>query len=235
MSSRIAVMQPYLFPYIGYFQLINAVDKFVFYDDVDFIKNGWINRNRILINGDPKYFTVPCKNVSSYKKINNTKHALTQRQVRKLRKKIEFAYKGAPFFEQVYGIVEKVFERKTAYISELAIESVKRSSEYLGLKCSFVKSSEKYRNVELNAADRLIDICKTEKKEHYINPIGGQELYEKKYFREKGISLQFLNPKALEYEQFGKDFVPWLAIIDVMMFNSPEKIRTKLLTSYKLI
>tara|TARA_R110002124_G_scaffold280092_1_gene453171 strand:- start:10029 stop:10733 length:705 start_codon:yes stop_codon:yes gene_type:complete len=233
--NSIAVMQPYFFPYIGYFQLINEVDKFVFYDDVDFIKNGWINRNRILINGEPKYFTIPCKDVSSNKLINLVEHALDERSKKKLLKKIRFTYSNAPYFENVFPVIEKVFEKETELISELAIESITRVTDYLELECEFQKSSENYDNQELDAADRLIDICKIEKITHYVNPIGGEELYDKKYFIENEVKLDFLKPAITEYEQFKHEFVPGLSIIDVLMFNSVSDINKKLLINYKLI
>jgi len=233
--SSIAVMQPYFFPYIGYFQLIKAVDTFVFYDDVDFIKNGWINRNRVLINGKPNYFTIPCKNVSSHEKIKNIKHGLDQRKKKKLLKTIKFTYSRAPHFDDVYPIMDEVLDTKTGYISEFAITSVKRCSEYLGLECTFLKSSERYNNTGLDAADRLIDICREENASNYINAIGGMELYDKSYFKKYDINLSFLEPQEIAYDQFGDDFVPWLSMIDVMMFNAPEKIKEDILNSYKLV
>lgn len=233
--SKLAVMQPYFFSYIGYFQLIKAVDTFVFYDDVDFIKNGWINRNRVLINGDPKYFTIPCKNVSSHEKIKNIEHGLDQRKRKKLLKKIKFTYSRAPYFDDVYPIINEVLDTKTAYINEFAINSVKFSSAYLDLECSFLKSSENYNNTDLDAADRLIDICREESVSNYINAIGGMELYDKSYFKDNGVTLSFLKPQEITYKQFGENFVPWLSIIDIMMFSSPEKIKNELLNSYKLV
>jgi hypothetical protein len=232
--NSIAVMQPYFFPYIGYFQLINEVDKFVFYDDVDFIKNGWINRNRILINGEPKYFTIPCKDVSSNKIIKKVEHALDQRSKKKLLKKIKFTYSNAPYFEGVFPIIQEVFITETKLISELAIESIKRVTDYLGLECEFQKSSEKYDNRELSAADRLIDICKIERINYYINSIGGKDLYDKKYFLENDIKLDFLKPSITEYEQFSNEFVPGLSIIDVLMFNSKSNVTNNLLKNCKL-
>ncbi|HKJ32452.1 MAG TPA: WbqC family protein, partial [Balneolales bacterium] len=98
MEPAIAIMQPYFFPYIGYFQLINAVNKFVFYDDVNFIKRGWINRNKILINNQSNYFTIPCKDVSQNKLINQIGHALNDRSREKLLKKVSLSYRNAPFF-----------------------------------------------------------------------------------------------------------------------------------------
>jgi hypothetical protein len=233
--NSIAVMQPYFFPYIGYFQLINEVDKFVFYDDVDFIKNGWINRNRILINGEPKYLTIPCKNVSSNKLINTVEHALNERGKKKLLKKLRFTYSNAPYFEHVFPVIEEVFNIDTELISEFAIESIVKVTDYLELKCEFQKSSEKYDNHEFDAANRLIDICKIENMNYYVNSIGGKELYDKQYFLENEMKLDFLEPSITEYEQFNNEFVPGLSIIDVLMFNSISSIKNKLLMNYKLV
>jgi len=230
---KLAVMQPYFFPYIGYFQLVKAVDKFVFYDDVHFIKNGWINRNRILINGEPKYLTIPCKNVSSNKLINVVENALDEKIKKNLLKKIRFTYSNAPHFEYVFSIIEEVFNIETELISELAMESILRVADYLEMECVFQISSNTYDNKELDAADRLIDICKTEGVDHYVNPIGGMDLYDKKEFRKQGIEIKFLEPEITEYQQFKNKFIPRLSIIDVMMFNSVDEIRGTL-TAYKL-
>ncbi|SHG04594.1 WbqC-like protein family protein [Fodinibius roseus] len=232
--NSLTVMQPYFFPYIGYFQLIKVVDKFVFYDDVNFIKNGWINRNRILINGHPKYFTVPCKDVSSYKKIKDIEHGLNQRVRKKLLKKIKFTYSNAPYFDEVYEVVKQVLALRTDYINELAMQSVKKSSEYLGITCSFLKSSQEFENQEYDTVDRLIDICRQEEVDNLINPIGGKKLYQKEYFQERGINLHFLKAEKQEYKQFGEDFIPWLSILDVMMFNAPARIKDGLLGRYTL-
>lgn len=232
--SSLAVMQPYFFPYIGYFQLLEAVDTFVFYDDVDFIKNGWINRNKILINGKAKYITIPCRNISSNRSIKSVNHALDQRLKKKLFKKIKFSYSSAPNFEKVFLLINRVLSHETDSIAELAIQSVIMTSEYLGIDCKFFKSSEKYNNSHLNAADRLIDICKKEEAKDYVNLIGGKELYDRKFFIEKGINLLFLEPNTDTYQQFNNEFVPWLSIIDVMMFNPPEKIKKNSLKLYNL-
>lgn len=233
--KSIAVMQPYFFPYIGYFQLINEVDVFIFYNDVDFIKNGWINRNEILINSQPKYLTVPCKNVSSNTPINIIEHAFNERIKNKLLKKIRFSYSNAPHFESVFPVIEQVLQTDTELISELAIESIIQVSEYLKLDCTFFKSSDRYNNQALDAADRLIDICKKEKAGHYINSIGGKKLYKKKYFLENNVKLDFLEPSITEYKQFKNEFVPGLSIIDVLMFNSISTIKNELLKGYKLV
>jgi len=231
----IAIMQPYLFPYIGYFQLIEEVDQFVLYDDVNYKTQGWINRNKILINGAPKYFTIPCKDASQNKRINQIRHDLIDKKRGKLLRKIKFSYSNAPFFDSIYPLVESVIRFNSEYIADLAIHSIKKTCSYLGISCSFKRSNECYGNVELGPADRLIDICKQEGTSNYVNPIGGQKLYDKAYFDNKGIHLYFLESAECTYEQFDNKFVPYLSIIDVMMFNSPEKIKADLLNSYKLV
>lgn len=233
--KSIAVMQPYIFPYIGYFQLISAVDRFIFYDDVNYINRGWINRNRILINNEAKYLTLPCKSASQNKLINEVKHALNDKLKCKILKKIKLAYHKAPYFKPVFTLIQHIMDCKSDYISDFAIDSVKKVTAYLALNCSFSKSSDNYNNFELKAADRLIDICKHEGIKNYINPIGGEKLYDKNYFKKHNINLFFLEASQIEYKQFTNDFVPSLSIIDAMMFNDPKKIKNDFLNRYKLI
>lgn len=232
----IAIMQPYLFPYIGYFQLIKAVDKFVFYDDVNFIKRGWINRNRILVSGKDFMFTVPLQKTSQNNLILNSyiKQEAYNEWRDKLYVTIDLNYKKAPYFDDAFRIITNVLNQNTTSISELAIESIKQVSEYLELNTLFIKSSETYNNRSLERQERLIAICKSENASHYVNAIGGQELYTKESFEKENIKLNFIKPLPIEYKQFNNDFVPWLSIIDVLMFNSKEEIKL-MLNSYKLI
>ena len=227
-------MQPYFFPYIGYFQLINAVDKFVFYDDVNYIKGGWINRNNILLNGKKKYFTLNLKESSSFKRINQI---FIVSRTEKLIKTINQSYSKAPYFKQVFPIIEEIILNinNSSFISEIAAISVIKTSEYLGLKPIFEISSDKYYETKsLEKSERLIKICKLNNTDTYINAVGGKELYKKESFINDKIDLFFLQSKITEYEQFGNDFIPYLSIIDVMMFNSPEVIH-KMLNNYELI
>ena len=231
----IGIVQPYLFPYLGYFQLVSEVDFFVFYDDVNFITQGWINRNKVLVNGQANYFTIPCKDASQNKRINEVKHALTDKKRGKLLRKIKFSYSNAPFFDEVFPIVKDVLEIKSSFIADMAIESIRKTCSYLNVDTAFKISSEEYNNTDLGKAERLIDICKKENIDTYINPTGGKELYNKKQFRRQDITLQFIEPCLKRYDQFDNDFVPGLSIIDVMMFNAPEKIYKDHLTAYKLV
>ena len=223
-------MQPYIFPYVGYFQLINATDKFIFYEDVSFIKQGWINRNRILLNGKEHMFSVPLKGISSFRNINevetDTKTYLSWK--RKFYKTLEFSYSKAPFFESVYPLVRNVLDKDDTSISELAMNSVVNTAEYLLLPVAFSSSADTYGNEELAGQNRVMDICLKEKASDYINPIGGEELYSKEEFAKSGISLQFIKPGISSYSQYHFPFVPGLSIIDVMMFNSAASIREML-------
>jgi len=226
-------MQPYVFPFIGYFQLIGAVDKFIFYNDVNFIKKGWIHRNRILVNGQDHLFTIPCADISQNKRICDTRLAFDEKEKNKLLQTISQAYKRAPFFETIFPLLESILIRQYDFIDELAIQSVKDVSSYLNLNASFEESKNRYGNEELKKADRLIDICLIEDINSYINASGGQSIYTTEYFKERGVDLQFLNGLPKSYQQFDGTFVPWLSIVDVLMFNDKTTI-SKLLAEYEL-
>ncbi|PAC31204.1 WbqC family protein [Flectobacillus sp. BAB-3569] len=231
---KLAIMQPYIFPYIGYFQLIKAVDKFVIYDDVNFINRGWINRNRILVNGKDSLFTIPLKEASQNKLINEIEVNWDDAWKSKWLKTLEQSYKKAPFFQQVLPIIEQTLGQEKTIFSEIIVENLKLINAYLDITTEIIPSSAIYQNIELKAQNRILDICLQEKANHYINPIGGIELYQKEVFEEKGIQLNFIKSKPVQYPQLKNDFVPWLSILDVLMFNSVEQIQT-FLDSYELV
>jgi hypothetical protein len=225
-------MEPYLFPYVGYFQLIQSVDKLIFYDDVNFKKNGWINRNRILINGQSHYFTVQLKGASSFKPICEVGYTDNRS---KLVRSIEFAYKKAPYFKKVMPLVAECLTHPAANVAELAVFSLIQTSGYLGIGTQFERSSQKYsdsRGMEKN--DRLCRICRQNKADTYINVIGGRRLFSEEKFELNRIKLFFIQSKPIEYKQYRADFVPGLSIIDVMMFNSREDVK-KTLEMYELV
>lgn len=233
---KVGIMQPYIFPYIGYFQLIHAVDLFVFYDDVSFIKQGWINRNRVLLNKEPFLFTIPLQNISSFSEIKDTyihnrNFALWKE---KFVKSLRQSYAKAPQLHEVIPLVEDVLNIEAQSIATLAIGSIKSISSYLGMERTFKISSMDYpKSKGLNKADRLIQICHTAGSQHYINPSGGSVIYEKSYFRERGIRIDFIKPSGdIFYKQVNdSDFVPWLSIIDVLMFNNKQDVN-RMLTEY---
>jgi hypothetical protein len=227
---RLGLNQPYLFPYLGYFQLLHAVDRFAVYDDVGFIKQGWINRNRLLINGEASLFTVPVRDGSSSRPI---REVLIDDRGRgrwraKLLKTIDNAYRRAPEFATVFPLVEQVLDPGVSRIGELALRSIKAVAEFLGLTTTFVDSTTVYGNAELSGEARVLDICRIEGATDYINPAGGRHLYSARRFAEQGVRLHFIVPTLPAYRQFGAEFISGLSIIDVLMFNSPPVIREHL-------
>ncbi len=233
---KLAVMQPYLFPYIGYFQLINAVDTFVIYDDVNFIKQGWINRNSILVGEKAFLFTVPLENQSSFKKINQTflNEKFYQSWANKFLITIEQNYKKTPFFNDVFPMLKMVFQTENKSIANLAVNSIKSTAKYIGITTEFVDSSVKYGNLHLSSQTRVLDICIKENATQYFNLSGGIDLYSKSDFLENGIDLQFIQSEKIAYSQFNNKFVPNLSIIDILMFNDIRKIKD-LINHYKLL
>lgn len=225
MNNKIAVMQPYLFPYIGYFQLMNAADKFVILDDVNFINKGWINRNNILVNNKPALFTVPLVKASQNKLIKDLEIAYDTGWQDNFLKTIERSYVKAPFFDNVFRLISNIININERSISRLIFVSLQEIKMYLDLKTKLIESSQIYLNNELKGEDRIIDICMKEYSDFYINPSGGTELYSKQSFEKKGLSLYFIKAKNIEYRQFNNEFFGSLSIIDVMMFNSKKKVR----------
>jgi hypothetical protein len=230
----IAIMQPYIFPYIGYFQLLNAVDKFIIYDDVNFINKGWINRNNILVGGKAHLFTVPLKDASQNKLINEVHLLANDPWTKKLLKTIQQSYQKAPYYQKAFVLIEEIVNLKTETIGELNRYALKRVAEEMGIATEIVSSSTIYDNKNLKGPERILDICKKEHADHYINPIGGMELYDRVRFDEQGIKLNFIKSISKPYPQFKNAFVPWLSIIDILMFNSKEEIAVQL-EAYELI
>ncbi len=220
----LAIMQPYLFPYIGYWQLINAVDKYVIYDDVNYIKGGWINRNRILINDKPSFINLKMNGSSPNKLIKEIHVSNDNRWKNKLLKSIELSYRKAPFFEMSFPIIEEIINHDEVNLSLYLENLIKRIAEYLEINTEFVLSSNIEKDNSLKGQDKVIEICKSLGAKEYYNAIGGVELYSAENFNSYGIELRFLRTEYIEYKQFKNDFSPYLSIIDVMMFNSKEEI-----------
>ena len=222
---KIAIMQPYFLPYIGYFQLINAVDTFVIYDNIQFTKKGWINRNRILVNGKDEYITLPLKKASDYLDINQRKlvDSFSEDKEKMLRKIME-VYKKAPYFVETYNLLNQIFDYKNSNLFEFIFHSVQVICTHCDIKTPFVVSSSINIDHTLKAEKKVLAICKELKASEYINPIGGTTLYDKNYFLEHRVNLYFLKTKPFEYAQFSNSFITYLSIIDVLMFNSKESI-----------
>lgn len=228
---KIAIMQPYFCPYIGYWQLINAVDIFVLYDNIQFEKQGWMRRNRILVNGQEKLFTIPIMKDSDYLDVRERRLSDDYLvEAEKILRMISASYKKAPFYETAYPVIEQCFlNRESKNLFEYIYQSIKKICSYLGIETKIIISSQIEMNHDLKNKYRVMEICHKLQADSYINPSGGVDLYSKEEFSEQGIKLQFLKAKLSSYQQFSKEFVPALSIIDLMMFLSKEELQKQLL------
>jgi hypothetical protein len=226
-------MQPYLFPYIGYFQLIHAVDTFVLLDDVHYINKGWINRNTLLVNGQATFFHVPLQKASQNRLINEIKVFPELKWKKTFLKTIAGAYKKSACFDAAYPVIEDIIWQQEEYISGLIQYSIHKLLGYLAIKTDVIASSAVYDNGQLQSQQRIIDICKKEKADHYINAIGGKALYAQEDFEQHQLKLFFLKPGLHPYNQLNAGFVAGLSIVDVLMHNTPQQV-AQLLNQYVL-
>jgi hypothetical protein len=230
---RLAVMQPYLFPYLGYFQLMASVDRFVLFDDVHFIKRGWINRNRILLDGGDHLFTVPLQRASQNRLISDTLIVDDYTWKKDLLKTLEQAYRRAPHFAAVFPVVEAAVLNNERSIARFVAHSLNLIVAYIGIPVELVSSSQPYRNCHLKGQDRILDICLKEGASAYHNAIGGRDLYDPARFTTEGIALRFVLPNFRQYEQRAPAFIAGLSIVDVLMWNDVEAVQT-MLNEYEL-
>ena len=224
-------MQPYFFPYLGYFQLIDSVDVFVIFDDVNYINRGWINRNCILANGQPQRINLALRNSSQNLLINQIE-VLDSGE--KLLKTLAQNYRRAPHFNTVFPLIEASIEYKEKNLGSYLAHSLQSVCVAMGVKAQFVMSSRLQKDNTLKAQEKVLAICQELQATHYFNSIGGRSLYDPKAFLDRGVQLSFLNSRNTFYPQFGKAFCPNLSIIDVLMFNDFQQ-RRSLLAEYDLM
>ena len=218
---RVAIMQPYFLPYIGYFQLINAADTFVVYDNIQYTKKGWINRNRFLCNHMDAVFSIPLKKDSDFLNVDQREIAASYDRA-KLIHQLRAAYQKAPYFSEAMSVIESVIRHPETNLFRYIRQSIVAVCEYLNIHSKIVDSSTIDIDHSLKAQNKVIAICEALGASVYVNPIGGTSLYSTATFAERGMDLQFLKSTPFEYPQLGKPFVPWLSILDVMMFNARE-------------
>ncbi len=223
--KRLAIMQPYILPYIGYFHLIEASSAIVFYDDVNYIPRGWINRNRILIEGTAHLFTVPVSRASQNRTISETPLSNTVIWKEKFYRQLKHAYRNAPHFIPAFEVIQKLFERKYNSVADLAISSILAVYDYLGLDVNHTRSSLCAAETQgMEKAERLIAITKKLGFDRYVNATGGIDLYDKGEFASKGVELEFVKSGNITYAQHAERFVPNLSILDAMMWVSRASI-----------
>lgn len=218
-------------PYIGYFQTMAAVDKYVVYDDVQYIKGGWVSHNYLLIGGRKQMFTIQLKGASPNKLFNEIEIG---DNFRKLAQTLQLNYHKAPYFYEVMPVLSEIFSYEDRNLARFLWNSYRKLFEFLGIDTKIILSSSIDKNCTLKGKDKVIDICHSLGADTYINAIGGQELYDKAEFAANGIDLYFLRTDSISYRQFGSDFEPGLSFIDVLMFNG-RKGSAKLLSQYTLV
>jgi hypothetical protein len=226
--KTIAILQPYFFPYIGYWQLIKAVDRFVILDDVNYIMRGWVNRNRLLINSEPTYITAPLHQATQNKKICEIDLQSPPNWRDKLVKMVEITYRKAPHFSEVFPVVERLIRHETNSLSDYLAHQLQTLSLFMGINTEFVESSRCYGNNDLSGQGRILDICKREDAAVYINPQGGQEIYDWESFNNAGVELRFIIMRPIPYKQRAAGFIPYLSIIDALMEIGPMEIKQHL-------
>jgi hypothetical protein len=233
--KKIAIMQPYFFPYIGYFQLINAVDEFVIYDNIQFTKKGWINRNRILVNGKDDYISLPIKRDSDYLNVNQRFLSDSWSVDRKkILNRVTESYRKAHKFDQIYPLFEKCLNTEEINLFNFIYYTLKETLSFMDISTKITVSSSIDINQDLKAEQKVVAICKAQNATIYINPIGGVELYSKERFKSNEITLQFHKSNPINYNQLKNEFVPWLSILDILMFNSRESVKA-FLNDYQLL
>jgi len=217
--AKLALMQPYFFPYVGYFQLIHHVDTFVFFDDAPYIRGGWINRNRILVEGEPRFFTVPVRQPSSSIAVNKTmvNEEHLPRWKKKFLRTLRESYSGSPNLKIVTELVERVMNNGDQDIASLAQRSIVAACDVLDLDGDFQLTSRDFPSSETRGVERVIEVCRAAGARSYINASGGRSLYDPLRFAQEGLSLSFLEPRIEEYPQRADHFLPRLSILDFML------------------
>jgi hypothetical protein len=232
--NTLAIMQPYFFPYIGFWQLIRAADRFVILDDVNYINRGWVNRNRILVNGVPTFVTVPLAHASQNKHICDIGLQPENYWRIRLVRSIEITYRRAPYFEEVFPLIARLIAHEADGLAGYLAHQLEELSAFLGIETEWVPSSRRYGNGHLTGQQRILDICIREQASTYVNLPGGQSLYDAMTFQQSGIALRFLKPMPISYRQRAAEFVPNLSLIDVLMENGRSGTQ-ELLGAYQLV
>ena len=227
----LGIMQPYFMPYIGYWQLMAAVDTYVVYDDVNYIKGGWVSRNNILLNGQKHMFTITLNGASPNKLFNEI---TIKDDFKKFSRVIESAYRKAPYYAEVTALLDKIYNYEDKSLGAFMMNSFQVVLDYLEIDTKLVLSSTIEKDNDLRGKEKVKHICQLLGADTYYNAIGGQELYNKNDFKADGIDLHFVKTELSPYPQLKNEFVPGLSMIDVLMFNHPKEVK-QLLTNYKLV
>lgn len=233
LQQRIGIMQPYFMPYLGYFQLMAAADKMVIYDNIQYTKKGWISRNRFLRNGTDAVFSLSLKNAPEGLSVRERQLADTYDR-NKLINQLREAYRRAPVFASAFPVVEACISNPEPNLFKYILHSIQQVCTYAAIDTPIIISSAVDMDHDLRAQEKVTAMCLALGGSEYTNLPGGRALYDPEAFRAAGLTLSFLQPRDVVYEQFTNPFVPWLSIIDVMMFNPQEVVRDILHSRYDI-
>ncbi|OCB32363.1 hypothetical protein A5675_24520 [Mycobacterium malmoense] len=231
---RLGIMQPYFLPYIGYFQLLEYCDKFVLYDDIEYTKRGWINRNRILASGQPRTITLPLRRASDFADVRDREIA-PEFSASKLLALLRQSYGKAPFWADHQQLLKEVLEFPSRNLFNFVANSISALAACLGIKTELIISSSLGIDRSLRGEERVLATCAAIGATDYVNPIGGLDLYHDSAFMERGLRLSFLRSRLTPYAQFSFSYVEALSVVDTMMFVEPLDLRSRVQSDYEII
>jgi hypothetical protein len=227
---RTAIMQPYFLPYIGYWQLIQAVDKFVVLDDVNYINRGWINRNRISVSGEPYWMTLPLVGASQNRMISEIDLLPDDGWKSRLIKKVEDSYRSEPLFQPTMQVFRELIESDQGNLSIFLAASIQRVCRLLEIATEIIPTSRIFPKADLKGQHRILDICTRLGADEYLNPPGGRDLYDPELFAERGIKLMFLDaPQPGLGLKSGSQSGDTLSLLDTLMMNPLDTVHSAVL------
>lgn len=236
---KLAIMQPYFFPYLGYFQLMNYVDEWIIFDHIKFIDKGWVNRNRILHPNPEKiwqFISVPLAKRRQFDNINELSIAQNHHWVDSIMGKLT-TYKKAPHYNETIELIHECLSGSPINLSMMLKKTLQQTAQYLGIQTTITTQS--HQNWELpeitHPGQWALEISKLKGAKTYINPHGGSEIFQQDEFDNAKIELQFLKPILQPYPQYRGNFTKGLSIIDVMMWNDKHSIQRMLKQDFLLL
>ena len=220
-SMRVTILQPSYLPWLGFFEQMHRSDQFVLYDDVQFTRRDWRNRNRIRVQEGSVWLTVPVIQKNKYEQsLLETKIDNSTSWKRKHLESIRCHYSKTPFFDLYFPWCEKIFNREWDFLLDLSLETIQYLKGELKINTPLLRSSELGESG--NKSERLISICKQLGATQYLSGESARNYISEKDFSDQGIGLEYQNYQHPEYPQRYEGFVPFLSTID-LLFNCGDK------------
>ena len=229
---KIGIMQPYFLPYLGYWQIMNMVDKYIVYDNIQYTKKGWFNRNRFLQNGHDELFSINLEKASDFLDVRERNISPVFNRV-KLLEQFKNSYRKAPYFKENFPLIEHIVMYPEKNLFKYLFNSIQTVHDAFDMKSELIISSDVDIDHSKKAAEKVKALVLAVGGNEYINPIGGVDLYSYIDFKKSGIDLKFHKISDIKYKQFDNEFIPCLSIVDVLMFNSIQKTK-EMLNAYTL-